>query len=71
MQLKTSSPKIVHTKPCTHRITSLGPLWPEKMNDSVARMRRKLVKTFKNVLPEKWTEVAEVCRDTFSKKDDR
>ena len=30
--------------------------------------RRKLVKTYKNVLPRKRTVVAEVCRETYSKK---
>ena len=30
--------------------------------------RRKLVKTYKNVLPGKWIVVAEVCWETYSKK---
>ena len=31
--------------------------------------RRKLVKTYKNVLPQKWTKVAKVCWETYSKND--
>ena len=39
------------------------------MDDSVpTQERRKLVKTFKNVLPQKQTVVAEVCWETHLKK---
>ena len=31
--------------------------------------RRKLVKTYKNVIPRKWVVVAKVCKETYSKYD--
>ena len=38
------------------------------MNDSAPiHKRRKLIKSFKNVLPQKQTVAAEVCRETYSK----
>ena len=39
------------------------------MDDSAPiHKRRKLVKTYNNVLPRKWTVVAEVCGETYSIK---
>ena len=39
------------------------------MDDSAPiHKRRKLVKTLKNVLPQKQNVVAEVCNETYSKK---
>ena len=40
------------------------------MDDSAPiHQRRKLLKTFKNVLPRKRTVVAKVCRETYSKNE--
>ena len=48
------------------------PLWPVMMNDSAPiHKRRKLVKTYKNVISQKWTVVAKVCGETYSKKSDK
>ena len=42
------------------------------MDDSVPKQeRKKLVKTYKNVLPRIWTVVAKVCGETYSKKSDK
>ena len=38
-------------------------------NRAPTHERRKLVKNYKNVLPKKWTVVAEVCGETYSKND--
>ena len=44
-------------------------LWPVMMDDSAPiHERRKLVKIYKNVLPQKRTMVAKVCGETYSKK---
>ena len=37
-------------------------------DDAPTHKRRRLVKTYQNVLPQKRTVVAEVCRETYSKK---
>ena len=43
-----------------------------RMDDSApTHKRRKLVKTYKNVLPRKRTVVAEVSGETYSKKSDK
>ena len=43
------------------------PLWPVMMDASaLTHKKRKLVKTYKNVFPQKWTVVAEVCGETYS-----
>ena len=40
------------------------------MDDSAPTLeRRNLIKTYKNVLPQKQTVVAEVCREAYSKND--
>ena len=40
------------------------------MDDSAPiHERRKLVKTYKNVLPQNWIVVAKVCGETYSKND--
>ena len=64
----------VHTLQCTHVKPHLTlqkksrPLWPVMMEDSApTHERRKLVKTYKNVLPRKRTVVAEVSGETYSK----
>ena len=42
------------------------------MDDSAPTHKRmKLVETYKNVLPRKWTVVAEVCGETYSKNDEK
>ena len=46
------------------------PLWQVKMDDNaLSHKRRKPVKTYKNVLPQKRIVVAEVCMETYSKDD--
>ena len=65
----------MHTLHCTHvkshltlQKRSSRPLWPVMMEDrSPTHKRRKLVKTYKNVLSRKRTVVAKVCRETYSK----
>ena len=45
------------------------PPWPMMMDDSASiHKRRKLVKTYKNVLRQKRTLVAEVLEETYSNK---
>ena len=45
------------------------PLWPVMMDDSAPmHERRKLVKTYRNVLPPKRIVVAKVCGETYSNK---
>ena len=68
----------MHTSHCTHVKSHLtlrkrvGPMWPVMMDDSAPiHERRKLVKTYKNVLPRKRIVVAKVCRETYSKYDKR
>ena len=66
----------VHALHCTHVKSHLTlrkksrPLWPVMIDDS-AHERRKLVKTYQNVLPQKRTVVAEVCKETYSNKCDK
>ena len=46
-----------------------GPLWLVMMDDNApTHKRRKLLKTYKNVLPRKRTVVAKVSGETNSKK---
>ena len=60
IRLQTDSPISVHTSHYTH---------VKMMDDSTpTHNQRKLVKTYKNVLPQKWTVVAEGCGETYSKK---
>ena len=43
-------------------------MWPEMMDDSApTHERRKLAKTYKNVLLRKWTVVPKVCGETYLK----
>ena len=62
---------ILHT--CTIPSCSLKksrPLWPMMMDENApTHERRKLVKTYKNVLPLKRIVAAEVCGETYSKND--
>ena len=62
---------------CTHNTCKISsrsskksrPLWPVMMDDSVpTHERRKLIKTYKNVPPQKQIVVAKVCGETYSKK---
>ena len=47
-------------------------MWPVMMDDSApTHERRKLVITYKNVLPRKRTVVAKVSGETYSKKLDQ
>ena len=66
----------VHTSHCTHIKSHpnlgkrVGPLWPVMMDDSAPiHEGRKLVKTYKNVLPRKWIVVGKVCGETYSEND--
>ena len=72
MGLKTGGPVSVHTSHYT-RVKShltLRPLWPVMVDDSAPiHERRKLVKTYKNVLPQKRIVVAKVCGETYFKND--
>ena len=53
----------------SHSLKKSRPLWPVMMDDRTpTHERRKLVKTYKNVLPQIWTVVAEVCGETYSKQ---
>ena len=48
-----------------------NPLWPVMMDDNITvptHERRKLVETYKNVLPQKRIAVAKVFRVTYSKR---
>ena len=72
MGLDTGGPLSVHTSHCTHisLFEKSRPLWPVMMDDSAPiHERRKLVKTYKNVLPRKRIVVAKVCGETYSKND--
>ena len=73
MGLKTEGPVSVHTPHCTHVKSHLAlpkSLWLVMMDDNApTHERRKLVKTYKNVLPQKLTVVAEVFGETYSKND--
>ena len=47
-------------------------MWLMIIDDSApAHKRRKLGKTYKNVLPRKQIVVAEVCGETYSKNDEK
>ena len=69
----------MHTLHCTHikshltlRKKSSWPLWLVMMDDSApTHKKKKLVKTYKNVLPQKQTVVVEVSGETYSKKCDK
>ena len=76
MGLKTGGPVSVHISHCTHVKSHLTlrkksrPLWPVMIDDSAPlHERRKLVKTYKNVLPRKLIVVTKVCGETYSKND--
>ena len=70
MGLKTGDPVSVHTSHCTQVKSHLILLSPVMMDDKApTHERRKLVKTSKTVLPQKWIVVAEVCGETNSKKE--
>ena len=67
----------MHTRKIpSHYSKKSRPMWPVMMNDSAISIqfmhqhseRRKLVKTFRNMLPCKQAVVAEVCGETYSKK---
>ena len=67
MGLKTGGPASVYTSHCTHLKSHLTlrkksrPLRPVMMDDSAPTHEgRKLVKTYKNVLPQKQTVVADI-----------
>ena len=59
----------MHTRKIpSHSLKKSRPLWPVRMDDSAPiHERRKLVKTYKNVLPRKRIVVAKVCGGTYSK----
>ena len=61
----------LHTRKILSRSSKKSrPLWPGMMDDSAPiHERRKLVKTYKNVLPRKRIVVAKVCGETDSKND--
>ena len=63
----------LHTRKIpSHSSKKSRPLWPVRMDDSAPIYeRRKLVKTYKNVLPQKLIVVAKVCGETYSKNDKR
>ena len=61
--------RIAQTRPRIKQAKKSRPLWPMMKDDSASiHVRRKLVKTYKNVLPRKRTMVAKVCGETYSKK---
>ena len=64
----------MHTSHCTHvkfHLTlqkKIRPLWQVMMDDSApTHEKRKLVKTYKNVIIQKQTVVAKVSGETYSK----
>ena len=59
----------LHTRKIpSHSSKKSRPLWPVTMEDSAPiHERRKLVKTYKNVLPRKRIVVAKVCGETYFK----
>ena len=62
----------MHTSHLKSHLTLSRPLWPVMMDDNTpTQERRKLVKTYKNVLPRKQIVVAEVCGESYSKNDKR
>ena len=63
--------RIAQTRPRIKQAKKSRPLWPMMKDDSASiHVRRKLVKTYKNVLPRKWILVADVCaKETYSKDD--
>ena len=72
MGLKTEGAHItLHTcKIPSHSLKKSRPLWPVIMDDSAPiHERRKLVKTYKDVLSRKRIVVAKVCGETYSKND--
>ena len=60
----------VHTSQIpSHSLKKSRPLWPVMMDDSAPTQdSRKIIKTYKNMFPLKWTVVAAVCRKTYYKK---
>ena len=64
----------MHTLHCTHIKSHLlkkkkRPLWQVMIDDSAStHKRRRSVKFYKNVLPQKRIVVAKVCGETYSKK---
>ena len=61
---------ITHIKIPSHSSKKSRPLWPVMMDDSAPiHERRKLIKTYKNVLPWKRIVAAKVCGETYSKND--
>ena len=63
--------KTLHTRKIpSHSSKKSRPLWPMMMDDSApTHTRRKLVKTYKNVIPQKRTMVAYVCGRPTPKND--
>ena len=61
----------LHTRKIPPRSSKKSrPLWPVMMDYSAPiHERRKLVKTYKNMLPRKRIVVAKGCRETYSKND--
>ena len=71
MGLKTGGPVSVNTLHCTHvksHLTLRKRVMMVVMDDSAPiHERRKLVKTYKDVLPRKRIVVAKVCGETYFK----
>ena len=60
----------------THKILSSlkmsRPMWLVMMDDNAPTYkRRKLVRTYKNILRQKQTVADEACRKTYSEKDEK